>query len=303
MNVRLAALPICSALIIVAGFRIGAARAPVPLGIKLVRINPGSFVMGSDAQPLPAALLTGRGLEVSRPVDGDFDEHPAHRVTITYPFLIGETEVTIDQFRQFDPAFNGNTEYAPYASGISWDRADAFCRWLSRKEGKPYRLPTEAEWEYACRAGTTTPFSSGNQPPALGAPNAWGVKNMNAAIAEWVADWYGPYPNRPQTDPVGPASGMAKVIRGGGLDDRDQKHGEHTGHFPAELAYYARSANRASLAQSFNSAIACIGFRVVQAPLPQTKPLPVQPLFLETAVKQKAVAVAQGPDPSKPFFR
>jgi formylglycine-generating enzyme required for sulfatase activity len=309
MKVRWAALPICSALVIVAGFRIGAAYARAlresvtTLGIALVAIKPGSFVMGSDERPLPAVLLNGRGLEVSRPVDGDFDEHPAHRVTITNPFLISATEVTIRQFQQFDPGFKGNVEYAPYASGISWDRANAFCNWLSHKEGKTYRLPTEAEWEYACRAGTTTPFSSGNEPPTLETANPWEVKNMNAGVAEWVADWYGSYPSLPQIDPVGPASGIAKVIRGGGLDDRDQKGEEHTGHFPAELAYYARSANRASLAPSFDSASARIGFRVVQAPFPQTKPLPVQPLFFETAVKQQATAITQGPDPSKPFFQ
>ena len=273
------------------------------IGMTLVRIAPGAFRMGADLQPLPPALLSGKGLEAPRPPQGDFDESPAHSVTITYPFYISTTEVTVEAFRQFRPNYQGNPEYAPYASGVSWDDAVAFCKWLSRKEGKTYRLPTEAEWEYAARAGTITPFPSSSTPPPPETPNAWGVKNMNTGLAEWVNDWYGPYPSAPQVDPVGPAYGIAKVIRGGGLDDRASKNGPHSGHFPAELPYYARSSNRASMAPGFASAAARIGFRVVQADLPSTKPLPDQPPFFETDVKQTAVGLKQGPDPSQPFFR
>ncbi len=211
--------------------------------------------------------------------------------------------MTVEQYRQFRPDHQSGAEYAPYVSGVSWDEAVAFCKWLSKKEGKTYRLPTEAEWEYACRAGTKTAFSSGDEPPAPETANAWGLRNMHTGLAEWVWDWHGLYPKTAQRDPVGPESGIARVIRGGGLDDREQKGGAHEGHFPAQLPYYARSANRASLAPGFASAEARIGFRVVQGEMPQTKPLPHEPLFFETAVKQAQVDGRQGPDPAKPFFR
>ncbi len=260
--------------------------------------------MGAGADPLPPALLSGRGLEAKRSEWGDFDERPAHPVTITHPFYISASEVTAEQFRQFRPEYKSNPEYAPYASGVSWNDAVAFCNWLSKKEGKPYRLPTEAEWEYAARAGTKTPFSSGATPPANDTPNAWGLKNMHTGLAEWVLDWYGSYPTATQTDPVGPAGGIAKVLRGGGLDDRAEKNGPHVGeHFPAELPYYARSSNRASMAPAFAAERARIGFRVVEAEMPRNKPLPVQPSFFETAVKQTAIGTPHGPDPSRPFFR
>ncbi|MHC4157349.1 MAG: SUMF1/EgtB/PvdO family nonheme iron enzyme, partial [Planctomycetota bacterium] len=104
----------------------------------------------------------GRGGADSK---GDYDEEPRHKVTITQPFYMSETEVTISQFRQFRAEYPGYEEFKPYACSISWDEAAAFCKWLSEKEGRPYRLPTEAEWEYACRAGTTTPYSSGIKIP------------------------------------------------------------------------------------------------------------------------------------------
>ncbi len=305
MNRRL--LLLCT--VISAAAALVAARSDVhhaianSIGMNLVRVEPGSFLMGADPDPLPAALLSGKGLEAKRPSDGDYDETPSHQVTITHAFLMGATEVTIEQFRKFRAAYRGDPEYAPYASGVSWNDAVAFCRWLSNKEGKTYRLPTEAEWEYACRAGTKTPFSSGDEPPAPDTANPWGLKNMHNAVAEWVLDWHALYPATPQADPVGPAQGMTKVVRGGGLDDREDKKGPHQGHFPAELPYYARSANRASMAPAFSSSASPIGFRVVQAEMPATKPLPYEPLFLQTAVKQRVVEVTRGPDPSKPFYR
>src|SRR6185436_16204417 len=150
-----------------------------------------------------------------------WDEHPVHEVAITRSFFIADEEVTVAQFRAFRADFRGAPEFAPHASGISWDEAVAFCAWLSKKEGKTYRLPTEAEWEYVCRAGTDTWFSTaGEKPPATGVANAWGVKNMHTGVAEWCHDWHAEYSSNPQTDPVGPTSGVARVVRGGGLDKR-----------------------------------------------------------------------------------
>ncbi|HEO72446.1 MAG TPA: formylglycine-generating enzyme family protein, partial [Candidatus Hydrogenedentes bacterium] len=116
------------------------------LGMPMVRIAPGTFTMGQEQ-------------------GGDFDERPAHAVTISRPFYISATEVTNAQFEQFAPDHRslrgtdgiskGDNEAVVF---VSWHEAVAFCKWLSEKEGKPYRLPTEAEWEYACRAGTTTPY-------------------------------------------------------------------------------------------------------------------------------------------------
>src|SRR4051794_11381596 len=187
--------------------------------MKLIPIQPGTFTMGIDAEPLPAELVKAEPRLMSkRSPQGDFDETPRHQVTISKPFLIGETEVTSEQFRQFRPGFKGSDAYSPYASGVSWYDAVAFCQWLSRKEGKTYRLPTEAEWEFACRAGSKTPFPSGDKPPAPATANAWGVKNMNSGLPEWTLDWYGPYGAAAQTDPVGAAEGLARVIRGGSLD-------------------------------------------------------------------------------------
>jgi formylglycine-generating enzyme required for sulfatase activity len=273
------------------------------IAITLVRVEPGTFEMGVDSVPLPQSLTTGfSGVVYGRTSDnGDYDEAPVHKVNITQPFWMSSTEVTIEQFRRFRPEFQGNPSYAPYASGVSWDDAMAFCKWLSMKEGKTYRLPTEAEWEYAARAGTRGPFSSGAQAPQPETPNAWGLRNMHTGVAEWVLDWHGLYPNEPQTDPVGPASGIVKVVRGGGLDYRQSKT-DGGRHYPAELPYYARSANRAGAAPGFASPAHPIGFRIVQAPMPKSKPLPYRPLFFQLAVKQDAPDLKAGPDPAKPYY-
>jgi formylglycine-generating enzyme required for sulfatase activity len=273
------------------------------IGMELVRIAPGTFEMGVDSVPLPKNLIAGPvGVVYDRTSDaGDYDETPIHKVTITQPFRMGVSEVTAAQYRQFRPDYRGNAYYAPYASGVSWNDAVAFCAWLSRKEGKPYRLPTEAEWEYACRAGSRTPFSSGAGRPAPETPNRWGLKNMHTGVAEWCLDWHGLYPRDPQTDPVGPAYGMARVVRGGGLDHRAAKT-DGGKLLPAEMPYYARSANRASIAPDFASPDSPIGFRVVQAEMPRTKPLPYEPPMVQTAVKQTVAELTRGPDPARPYL-
>jgi len=283
-----------------------AAQSPArvnSIGMALVRLAPGSFDMGIDSTPLPKSLTKGpSGVIYDRPASGgDYDEAPVHQVSLTQPFWMSVTEVTIEQYGRFRPAYRGNPYYAPSASGVSWNDAAAFCQWLSQKEGIPYRLPTEAEWEYAARAGTRTPFWSGSAPPAPETPNPWGLKNMHSGVAEWVLDWHGLYSREPQTDPVGPALGIARVVRGGGLDYRASKT-DGGRRLPAEMPYYARSANRAGIAPGFDSPEHNIGFRVVQAALPSTKPLPYDAPFFQRAVKQSAVETARGPDPARPFY-
>ncbi|MHC4216337.1 MAG: formylglycine-generating enzyme family protein, partial [Planctomycetota bacterium] len=199
----------------------GAQESVNSLGIKMVKIDPGSFEMGSTL---------GRDY---------WDEQPVHKVTISKAFYISETEITAKQFRQFKAQFVGTSKHLPYAAGVSWYDAVAFCEWLSKKESKPYRLPTEAEWEYACRAGSTSLYSSGNKRPRGGRANAWGLKNMHTGVREWCLDWHGEYPADDQVDPVGPEYGMARVVRGGLLDDGDKnKHRE----------IFNASSNRASIA-------------------------------------------------------
>jgi formylglycine-generating enzyme required for sulfatase activity len=149
----------------------GAEPVTNSIGMKLVPIQPGTFTMGQDGPPLEDYLGQKRFKDLHQITDRmDFDEAPAHSVTISRPFLMGVTEVTVGQYRQFDPEFKKHDpKQKPAeddaATGISWEKAVEYCEWLSKKEGRPYRLPTEAEWEYACRAGTTTLFHTGDTLP------------------------------------------------------------------------------------------------------------------------------------------
>ena len=140
--------------------------APEPItnsiGMKLMPIAPGSFQMGQDG-PQTDYHMKKHPEESDR---ADWDEKPVHQVKISKPFYIGASEVTVEQYRQFDPEYRkGKGLPDEAANGISWHKAVEFCQWLSKKEGKTYRLPTEAEWEYACRAGTTTVFNTGDKLP------------------------------------------------------------------------------------------------------------------------------------------
>jgi formylglycine-generating enzyme required for sulfatase activity len=178
--------------------------------MKLVLIPAGKFMMG--------------------------EEKDRHEVTISKPFYIGVTEVIQPQYQAImgtNPSnFKGATK--PVES-VPWDDATEFCKKLSEKTRQAVRLPTEAEWEYACRAGTATAFSFGDADSALGdyawysanrgfdtthpvgqkKPNAWGLYDMHGNVFEWCADWYGDYPKGAVTDPQGPASGTNRVLRGG----------------------------------------------------------------------------------------
>ncbi len=168
----------------------------------------------------------------------------AHEVELTRSFYISVTEVTNEQFRELVPQYVPDFRYSPDsdcpAVNVVWEDADGFCRLLSAREGVVYRLPTEAEWEYACRAGSTGAFCFGDDPEqlrrfgwydyanerasrvAMLAPNQWGIYDMHGNVVEWVLDWfsYDYYAACAQeglvTDPRGPDSGRTHVLRGGG---------------------------------------------------------------------------------------
>ena len=133
------------------------------IGMELVEIPAGSFIMGQDG-PGTDYQQSKHPSEFAKP---DWDETPAHKVTISKAFRMARTETTLAQWRAMEPGFrDGIGRPDDAVNGISWQRATKFCAWLSRKEGKTYRLPTEAEWEYACRAGTTTLYAFGDRLPA-----------------------------------------------------------------------------------------------------------------------------------------
>ncbi len=222
------------------------------IGMTLKLIPPGEFMMGSTV--------------------GDADEHPRHRVRITRPFYLGVYEVTQKQYRDVmgstPSRFSSNGDGKARVSGelidnypvesVSWLDAVEFCNRLSEKEGlKPfyeieaetarvpdwagpgYRLPTEAEWEYACRANSRTQYSFGNTPAGLGEhgwyagnsdgqthpvgqkrPNAFGLFDMHGNVWEWCWDGYGEryYQESPVDDPTGPGHTAYRVFRGGSWD-------------------------------------------------------------------------------------
>jgi len=202
---------------------------------ETVLIKGGTFMMGSN--------------------DGDSDEKPVHRVTMD-ELYIGKYEVTNAQYKAFvdasgyDGSGDADSDYLKHFRGqsnmstndnhpivwVSWKNAVAYCRWLSEQTGKKYRLPTEAEWEYACRGGTSTRYSFGDSESTLGEyawyrdnagskthevgskkPNAWGLYDMHGNVWEWCADCYDKdyYSKSPEVDPRGPTSGQYRVLRGG----------------------------------------------------------------------------------------
>ena len=214
--------------------------------MKMLLIPAGRFMMGSD----PTAGF-------------DRDESPQHEVLICKPFYLGAYEVTQAQYRAVTGKGAGEDPALP-ASEVAWYEAEEFCTKISRP-GQKVRLPTEAEWEYACRAGSALPYwhgttltpaqakfagaDGGGKAVAAGSypPNAWGIYDMAGNVWEWCWDWYGDYAGDPQRDPTGPATGTARVIRGGGW---------FTG------AEYCRSASR-RVEHTWYGRINDLGFRVV----------------------------------------
>ena len=224
------------------------------IGMKFVVIPPGEFMMGSG-------------------IGGD-DEKPVHKVTLTQPFYLGVYEVTQDEYERVmgsNPSkFKGRRNPVEQ---VSWDDAVEFCRKLSslpeeKSAGRVYRLPTEAEWEHPCRAGTDTKYSFGGDSNQLGASawfdgNAgsmphpvgqklgkpWGLYDMHGNVWEWCSDWSGDYPSRAVTDPRGPRSGSYRVHRGGSW-------GGLAGDCRSAFRHYYTPGNRNRY----------LGFRVVLSP-------------------------------------
>jgi serine/threonine protein kinase/formylglycine-generating enzyme required for sulfatase activity len=197
-------------------------------GIHLRLIPPGTFMMGPKGKQ--------------------------HKVTLTKPFWMGKYEVTQEQYEKVmgnNPSkFKDSGKTAP-VENISWLEADEFCKRLMEKESKGmpkgycFRLPTEAEWEYSCRAGTDTLFSFGSSESKLGdygwyasnsgeethpvgqkKPNAWGLYDIHGNVWEWCNDVYGAYSNQTMTNPTGPLSGLYRIHRGGCW--RDKTKGCHS---------------------------------------------------------------------------
>lgn len=229
-------------------------------GIKMCRIEPGTFRMGSDGS-------------------GERDESPAHRVALTKPFAMGAVPVTNAQYELFDCGHHdlrGKRGFSRRddepALFVSYEDACNFCKWLSRKENKPYRLPTEAEWEYCCRAGTRTAYSTGDTLPesyfreqrdqreivpvdltvGRSPANAFGLCDMHGLAEEWCLDWYGPYPQGEQADPAGPGGGTCRVTRGGSHN--------------TDAKFLTSSQRMAALPEERSCRI---GFRVVQGEAPE----------------------------------
>ena len=240
----------------------GTVFLPGNVPLNAVFVPAGSFLMGSpDAEQ-----------------DRTPDEGPQHQVTITRGFWIGQTEVTKAQWQAVtgtEPWSGQNrisTDPASPAVWIPWSDANAFIAALNTLTGKSFRLPTEAEWEFACRAGTTTRYSWGDDAnyqeifnEAWWSGNAWdlgdqfahgvalklpsspGLFDMSGNAWEWCADWYGSYTAAPATDPTGPAAGAYRAVRGGGAE---------------AVAKDCRSARRGRTAPALSGPT--LGFRVVR---------------------------------------
>jgi formylglycine-generating enzyme required for sulfatase activity len=224
------------------------------IGMEFVLIPAGTFMMGSP--------------------DSDTEAHdnekPAHRVTISHPFYLGKYPVTQEQWERVMGAhpsqFTG--DHNRPVDVVSWEETQECIGRLNTCEGGVgYRLPTEAEWEYACRAGAQTAYSFGDDPSQLDAygwyannsgfmshpvgqrePNAWGLYDMHGNVWEWVQDSYRAYTPEPVTNPQGSASGSYRVFRGGSW-------GNGAGH--------CRSAYRGDVAPGYRNG--ALGFRLLRA--------------------------------------
>jgi formylglycine-generating enzyme required for sulfatase activity/outer membrane protein assembly factor BamB len=225
------------------------------VSMSLVLIPSGTFMMGSPKDEK----------------DRSDNEGPRHQVRFRKPFYMGIHAVTQQQYEQVmgeNPSHFKNANHP--VEKASWYDAAEFCKRLSQKTGRTVRLPTEAEWEYACRAGSTTRFYFGNEaddkmlaayawflessqpsthPVGQKRPNAWGLYDMHGNVEQWCSDWFGPYEDKAVADPAGPALGTERIYRGGSFAGHPQ-----------------RSASRGY--RDSDTREWSIGFRVVVAPTP-----------------------------------
>ena len=213
-------------------------RAPVQLvepaknytngiGIKFVHLPAGAFVMGSSNKE------TGRG-----------DDEIQHKVTFAKGIYFGVHPVTQEQWQAVmgdnPSSFKGEKDLP--VESVSWQDCQEFCKLLTHKDKKPYRLPSEAEWEFACRAGTASAYHVGETiatdqanyngnfvygagtkgvyrekttPVGSFAPNAWGLYDMHGNVWQWCQDWHGGYAHKEVADPQSPQTGNNRVLRGG----------------------------------------------------------------------------------------
>jgi formylglycine-generating enzyme required for sulfatase activity len=222
-------------------------------GVKLevVAIEAGSFTMGDDR--------------------GEAEDRPAHKVTISKPFYIGKFEVTQEQWEAIMGVSPSRFKGAKLpVDRVSFEDCQAFVKKLNEKYSDAnvsFGIPTEAEWEYACRAGTLGRFGSGDDakkfvdygwfednadgrthPVGEKKPNTWGLYDMHGNVWEWTADWYDGayYRESPKMDPTGPQTGVSRVLRGGSWSDP---------------AFYCRPAYRFCLPPWFR--VHCYGLRVI----------------------------------------
>lgn len=314
------------------------------IGMKLAKVPAGEFEMGNV---IPAEKLSERFSGKPHLYEGG---DPQHVVRITRDFYIGVHEVTVGQFRQFVEATRYKTEAETDGVGgggfdsegkrqqspthnwrhtgfeqtdqhpvvnVTWNDAVAFCDWLTLTEGRKYRLPTEAEWEYACRAGTSTMYQHGDDmeplselgnvfdaslrkerdlPERIGIraddghaytasvgtykPNAWGIFDMHGNVQEWCADWYNAayYDIAPRNNPLGPLTGNRRVVRDG---------------FWGSFVSQCRSAKRSSGEPAGREAH--LGFRVVCESQPQAEPVDVELAQILQALQNRFLQIRDIP--------
>ena len=254
------------------------------VSFRVCRAGIGVFLVMACVNPVPkgmAAVPGGTFIMGSPETDPGYVswEGPQHSVTLD-PFYIGIYTVTQQEYQAVMGNNPSHTQTENYpVETVSWYAALEYCNALSKKHrlksayviggdevtwnvtANGYRLPTEAEWEYACRAGTTAGYNTGDtitfadarfqagEPAAVGifAPNAWGLYDMHGNVYEWCWDWYGDYSGEPQTNPRGPESGARRVIRGGSA---------------ASDAEHLRSAERGRVEPSVRNVN--LGFRVAR---------------------------------------